>query len=142
VTYRHSGSANFKRHISLAIKKAACSTATSRLKKLMSHHLTKKLAQPARELLYGELNSLFNTIEEVKNLGKDVPDDGILYSQLLDVRAGREPSSSVDGCKCRDDREKRNFIAHAGLLKDCVKIKKCGDDYCLEIPSELLECLK
>lgn len=58
VTYRHSGSANFKQHISLAIKKAACLTATSRLKELMSHHLTEKLAPPARELLYGELEQL------------------------------------------------------------------------------------
>lgn len=139
VSYKFSGTAKLGSHVSSIVEEVACREATNSLKRLQQLHIVSKLMPPARDLLISELNTIWHAME---SLGGRVAKDSILYSELLSLRFGQELGREDGRCGCEDEKDLRNFVAHAGLLKNCVSIRVCGGGhYLVEVPEELVECL-
>jgi CRISPR/Cas system-associated protein Csx1 len=110
----------------------ACSHATNKLSALMKSKLKEKLGEIARALIDAEFNNLYRILME-KGPNSKVKSK-VKYSDLS--------PHYEDERRCgEDDRARRNFIAHAGLLKDYTYIEPCGDDYCLDFDDEVIKCL-
>ncbi|ADN50533.1 CRISPR-associated DxTHG motif protein [Vulcanisaeta distributa] len=108
-----------------------------KLRDLMNHRLIDKLSDVARVVIQDELNDMYNAISKAVNLGLRVYDN--YYSDIILPMCHE---GFPRQCKCVGKEDMRNFIAHAGLLKNCTKIVKCDDDYCIAIDDEVLKCLK
>ncbi|WP_054853605.1 hypothetical protein [Vulcanisaeta distributa] len=109
-----------------------------RLSDLMRHRLIGKLSDVAEVIIRDELNDMYKVIDKAVKLGIKVY--GNYYS---DIMALMHHEGFHDQCACRGgDEDKRNFIAHAGLLKNCTRIISYNNEYCIMIDDEALKCLQ
>lgn len=65
----------------------------------------------------------------IKKLAKEdkIPEDWKTYAEILKDREGYADIEDLESLKSSQERMKRNFIAHAGFLKDFLELRKGGD---------------
>jgi CRISPR-associated protein Csx1 len=111
--------------------------------------IRERLTPTAEAVLENELNTVYRVLlERYGHLERDPSLEGKCFKlgELFQRYASPESTARRPDCKCGDSNI-RNFIAHAGLLKDCITICKTdrGWEFCADGADECratLECLR
>ncbi|WP_291767051.1 CRISPR-associated DxTHG motif protein, partial [Caldivirga sp. UBA161] len=122
----------FKKYYECLLEGLICSRATNKLRELMKGDLFNKISEVSSRLINDELNNIYSAIRYAnQSFNSDT-----LYASIVKYPEGNEKRGEESG-----DRFMRHAIAHAGLLKDYTVIKKCDDDYCIDVYDSVLRKL-
>ncbi|MGC8570311.1 MAG: TM1812 family CRISPR-associated protein [Caldivirga sp.] len=129
----YKSSIGFKKYYECLLEGLICSKATNKLLELMRGDLFNKVNEVSRRLISSELNNMYDNICNSRlSFEKDT-----LYASIA-----KHSEEEGKGCgEESDDRFERNAIAHAGLLKNCTVIRKCDNDYCIDVYDIVLKKL-
>lgn len=123
-------------YLSNLVAREACEYATNRVEEIMKSHLKDRLPHVPRILLEIELNNLYENSKKILKIGEEK-----LYSDIR--KKSEEEIKGIDKCDCREDVNRRHFIAHGGLLAGCTRVKRVGEkELEIHLDKEILKCLE